>query len=133
VINPDCQVLGTSPSSNMNYITTSMFRVSGVTTITGPSQLAAMTSCNVNQTIQYLDGLGRPIQTVQVKGSPSNKDLVQPIAYDQFGREATKYLPYTATTSDGSYKTDALTALAGQSQFYNPTNSSTITSSQMVW
>jgi len=129
VIVTECLTLASAPQQSMNYITSSTIRTPGVLSITGPPQLAAMTVCDVNQTIQYLDGLGRPIQVVQVKGSPSDNDLVQPIAYDQFGREATKYLPYAFTTgtSDGSYKSDALTALAGQSQFYNPTNSSTIT------
>jgi RHS repeat-associated protein len=48
------------------------------------------------------------------------KDIVQPFTYDQYGREAMKYLPYAAATTDGSYKGDALTgALAN---FYNPGN-----------
>jgi hypothetical protein len=48
------------------------------------------------------------------------KDIVQPFTYDQYGREAMKYLPYAAVTTDGSYKGDALTgALAN---FYNPGN-----------
>lgn len=73
---------------------------------------------SVESNIQYLDGLGRPIQSIQVKGSPTGKDLVSPSAYDPFGRETTKYLLYSATTSDGSYKADALTAGGGQAQFY---------------
>jgi RHS repeat-associated protein len=116
----NCQVMNTNPGINMNYIVTSVLRIPGVTSISGLSQLAAMTTCDVNQVITYLDGLGRPVQTVQVKGSPARKDIVQPIAYDQYGHEAQKYLPYAlkAGTSDGSYKTDALTAGAGQADFY---------------
>ncbi|WP_410505537.1 DUF6443 domain-containing protein [Mucilaginibacter sp. E4BP6] len=80
--------------------------------------------CEVNQTIQYLDGLGRPIQTVGVKASPLGNDIVQPVAYDQYGRETTKYLPYvTPGTNNGAYRGAAITE---QSTYYNPTNSSTL-------
>ncbi|SHN37627.1 DUF6443 domain-containing protein [Mucilaginibacter sp. OK098] len=115
----DCIPLNTAPSNDKNYVMTSAPRISG---ITDTSKLRSRNACGMMQTVQYLDGLGRPIQTVQVKGSPLGIDLVQPIAYDQFGREATKYLPYAITTgtSDGSYKTDALTA---QPNFYHPPGS----------
>ncbi|WP_039135705.1 DUF6443 domain-containing protein, partial [Flavihumibacter sp. ZG627] len=54
-------------------------------------------------------------------------DLVSPVVYDAFGREATKYLPFaahtnsggTALANDGSYKA---TALAQQSWFYSNSN-----------
>ncbi|MES2112736.1 MAG: DUF6443 domain-containing protein [Bacteroidota bacterium] len=113
----DCLILNTAATASVNYIATSTFRNSGVTSITGPAQLAAMNTCDVMQTVEYMDGLGRPIQTVHVKGSPLDKDVVQPVAYDQFGREATKYLPYAAASADGSYKA---TALTDQLSFYNP-------------
>jgi RHS repeat-associated protein len=115
-----CPVLNTNPGTNMNYVLTSTFRIPGITSISSPAQLAAMTTCDLNQVIQYVDGLGRPLQTVQVKGSPMNRDIVQPVAYDPFGRAAQRYLPYVATpaTSNGSYKG---TAITDQSSFYtNP-------------
>ena len=46
--------------------------------------------------IQYFDGLGRPIQNVQVGSSPQGNDIIQHIAYDNLGRESRKHLPYTA-------------------------------------
>jgi hypothetical protein len=75
-------------------------------------------TCDMMQTVQYFDGLGRPAQTVQVKGSPGYRDIVQPMAYDQYGREAVKYLPYTATAanSGGTYKSSAI---GDQSSFYS--------------
>lgn len=121
IANPDCQPLANSFNQNQNYIVTSVPRVGGMTTVgstPNSGDFANRSTCDLMQTVQYIDGLGRPLQTVQVQGSPLNKDVVQPVAYDQFGREAIKYLPYTATTADGSYKTDALTT--GINNFYNP-------------
>jgi hypothetical protein len=53
--------------------------------------------------IQYFDGLGRPMQTLEKEASPSGKDVVSIVKYDELGREAKKYLPYVATTTDGTY------------------------------
>ena len=53
-------------------------------------------------TTQYVDGLGRPIQTV-VKGiTPLGKDLVSATTYDEFGREQYKYLPFAANSFGGN-------------------------------
>jgi len=120
IANPDCQQLANSFNQNQNYIVTSTPRVGGMRTVgstPNSGDFANRSTCELMQTVQYFDGLGRPLQTVQVQGSPSNKDVVQPFAYDQFGREAQKYLPYvTASSNDGSYKTGALSG--AQSQFY---------------
>ena len=69
----------------------------------------------------YFDGLGRPMQTVTTQGSPTKKDLVSPIAYDGFGRENIKYLPYISLGTDGLYKPSSF---AEQASFYTspPTN-----------
>jgi RHS repeat-associated protein len=75
---------------------------------------------DVKQTTQYLDGLGRPVQTVvrQVTPGTTPKDLVSPVLYDAFGREAYKYLPYAPTTGvadDGSFRQNTF---ADQKNFY---------------
>jgi len=119
IIVTDCYQLGTLPSADQNYILTSMPREAGITNPEDPTN----TACKVMQTVQYFDGLGRPLQTVQVKASPQQNDMVQPFAYDNMGREVNKYLSYTLTTpavSDGSYKVNALQAGYGVSAFYNP-------------
>jgi len=132
IANPDCQQLANSFNQNQNYIVTSTPRVGGMRTAgstPNSGDFANRSTCELMQTIQYFDGLGRPLQTIQVQGSPSNKDVVQPFAYDQFGREAQKYLPYvTSGSNDGSYKANALSG--GQSQFYTtpPTGVTTTTS-----
>ncbi|MBT1710715.1 hypothetical protein KK062_20915 [Fulvivirgaceae bacterium PWU5] len=54
-------------------------------------------------TTQFFDGLGRPMQTVVMQGSPQHQDLVTPVVYDNFGRSTRTYLP-TATGNNGYYK-----------------------------
>jgi RHS repeat-associated protein len=90
-----------------------------------PAAVAAVASWSVDQaqiTTQYLDGLGRPVQTVLHQATPSKKyDLVQPQAYDALGREPNAYLPYAADTAgvhSGNYRYQALTQ---QQNFYYQT------------
>jgi len=66
--------------------------------------------------IQYIDGLGRPMQSVSVSASALGNDMVTPIKYDQLGRAAMKYLPYASSTADGSYR---ISDVAEQSAFYS--------------
>ncbi|GAA3934301.1 hypothetical protein GO495_29785 [Chitinophaga oryziterrae] len=77
----------------------------------------------VKQKTQYFDGLGSPLQTVDKGLSPAGRDMVVPVIYDAFGREAYKYLPYTqqtANTSDGKFKTDPFNS---QKTFYQSVES----------
>lgn len=70
------------------------------------------------ESISYLDGLGRPLQSVITKGSSTQKDMVSPVEYDVLGREIKKYLPYADMTGTayGALKTDWATK---QPAFYN--------------
>lgn len=115
----ECVDLLSVPSTNQNYILTRTFKVPNVKT---DADLKVQRKvCDENQSIQYFDGLGRPLQTISVQGSPAFRDIVQPVAYDAFGREAKKYLPYVSTVaaSNGSFKA---TAIVDQGTFYtNPT------------
>jgi hypothetical protein len=62
--------------------------------------------------VRLIDGLGRPLQNVGVKQSPTGNDLVQSIEYDNMGRKAKDYLPYVAV-GNGAYQANGLTAVAG--------------------
>ena len=77
------------------------------------------TVAKIQQSITYFDGLGRPIQSVVTQGSPNKNDIVFPVEYDAFGREAKKYLPYVHDASNGWYKDDAVTQ---QGNFYRQAN-----------
>ncbi|MDR2002372.1 MAG: DUF6443 domain-containing protein, partial [Prevotella sp.] len=50
--------------------------------------------------IQYFDGLGRPMQTVQRGITPDGKDLVSIQEYDAFGRESNTWLAGTVSASN---------------------------------
>ena len=88
---------------------------------------------DVKQTTQYMDGLGRPIQTVARQTSLETTtgaiaDVVAPTQYDEFGREIYKYLPFVAntnvgntpaSTTDGNFKSNPFQQ---QVAFYNDPN-----------
>ncbi|WP_158800298.1 DUF6443 domain-containing protein [Pedobacter sp. L105] len=102
------------PSATQNYVSTKLFKISGVT---AASVASAHAAAEVNQTIQYLDGLARPMQNVDVQASPSFKDLVQPITYDAFGRENLKYEPYALQDpSNGTFRSSGINE---QSSFFS--------------
>ena len=78
----------------------------------GLTSSAAQNTNNADKQISYVDGLGRPIQAVNVQGaySPTGKakDIVQFTAYDKYGRQVKEYLPLVAKTNNGSYREGVL-------------------------
>jgi RHS repeat-associated protein len=87
---------------------------------------AAAAVNDFRMTTQYLDGLGRPLQTVTKQGSLATggtaADLVIAQVYDEFGREVYKFLPSRANSTgsntsvnDGLFK---LNPFAQQAAFY---------------
>jgi len=103
-------------SLNQNYVITQTPRLSGMMTDSALSSNQT-DKTKVQTSIQYVDGLGRPIQTVQRQASPLGYDLVQPQSYDQYGRETTKYLPYAPQAGTaGDYNPNALKG--DQAAFY---------------
>lgn len=110
----NCVPLSSLPSLNQNYVLSRTFKIAGI--MTDAQVLAGgRSTCQESQVIQYSDGLGRPIQSVTVQGSPTFADLIQPVAYDAFGRETVKYQPYALGSNGGAFRSDAFT---GQAAFY---------------
>jgi RHS repeat-associated protein len=105
------------PTSNINYVLSTVVKQSGILN-EGSLSAVAIAYNGKAQSITYVDGLGRPIQTVIPKGSATQKDIISPVEYDVLGREIKKYLPYVDLTSTtyGSLKTDWATK---QPAFYN--------------
>lgn len=95
-----------SPSSSKNYV-----RSASALAASGSSATSIMGSSldprEVNESIEYFDGLGRPIQSVAVCTSPTGKDLVKPTTYDENGRVVFDFLPYPASnisSSNGGFR-----------------------------
>ena len=108
----------------VNYIRTWDVHAS----ITDPNVLMARPLREVKMTTQYIDGLGRPVQTVIRQGSLVTNgnavDLVTAQTYDQFGREVRQYLPFAANgsnspTATGDFKPDPWDE---QANFYGDIN-----------
>ncbi|WP_410493598.1 DUF6443 domain-containing protein [Chryseobacterium sp. JV274] len=57
------------------------------------------------QSIQFFDGLGRPKQSVSIKSTPTGKDLVTHIPYDNFGRQVDSWLPVPMSSLSGNIQT----------------------------
>jgi hypothetical protein len=85
-------------SNDRNYILS-------ITPFQGVTNTSSLTDANSNTTIQYFDGLGRPVQTVQKAITSGAKDLISLTEYDQFGRDAVKWLPVPANVNTGAYTT----------------------------
>ncbi|RKT01776.1 DUF6443 domain-containing protein [Chryseobacterium defluvii] len=71
------------------------------------------------ESVQYFDGLGRLKQTVSVKATPSGKDLVVPVLYDELGRQPKDFLPLPMATANAGIQT--LTE-ADVNSYYNVAN-----------
>lgn len=76
-----------------------------------------------SETIQYLDGLGRPKQIINVKSSPTQKDVVAHMEYDGFGRQIKDHLPVPESgTQNGSIYANPLSnvsAIYGVEKIYS--------------
>jgi RHS repeat-associated protein len=112
-IHPDA-VEPDAPSPNKNFVKTETIFKEGVTTEEQVRNTVAVTDKGVG--ITYSDGLGRNLQSLAIKTSPSLKDLVQPAYYDELGRPSRSYLPYIAGTSTGAFQPQTF---ADQAAFYN--------------
>jgi RHS repeat-associated protein len=95
---------------------------------TDANAVTGMSLRQAKMTTQYIDGLGRPVETVVRQGSLSTGnspvDMVSAQTYDEFGREIRKYLPFASNgsgqTNNGSFETDPFDQ---QVNFYSDINS----------
>lgn len=95
------------------FVQDDIIKITGITT---DDQIYGLNNTQKQTTRTYYDGLGRNIQTVVLQASPQQKDIVQPISYDNLGRQTTGYLPYVGGSGNGLYHPNVLNE---QSAFYN--------------
>ncbi len=97
---------------------------------TNPNNLIARPLTDVRMATQYMDGVGRPVQTVIKQGSlitgGTATDLTSTVVYDELGREQYQFLPAPANTTNGNASvTDGLfkrNPFEQQNAFYSSSN-----------
>jgi len=108
-------------------VVTEIVKKSGVTEA---GQICALQSHERLTTQSYVDGFGRPLQSIVIDGSPNGKNIIQFYKYDEFGRTTKSFLPfeYAQPTGSGENPTrpyqDRSTAETNQASFYT-TNTTT--------
>ncbi|RAK70027.1 DUF5675 family protein [Hymenobacter edaphi] len=98
----------------INYVRTYTAR----TAFTDPEALRQAPVEEAQIKTDYLDGLGRPVQTVLHQDSPGRRDVVHPQAHDELNRQPKQYLPYTAAAGSGAAGAYRPNALREQYDFY---------------
>ena len=98
-------VPATYVNPTINYVRTwkPIMPTTDAVTATG----TARTSQEVQQSTVYIDGLGRPIQSITKAASSTGKDIVSAQNFDSYGRLPIIYHPYVQTTgnvNDGKFK-----------------------------
>jgi len=86
------------PSSAQNYTQKIVYK-KGFT----ENNVDQATNGDKIESIQYFDGLGRPIQSVAVKQGGNNKDVITHIEYDAYGRQVKDYLPIPGSNNNGKF------------------------------
>jgi RHS repeat-associated protein len=111
--NPNTQYF--PPNDDKNFVRTEAILVRD---ITNESSIAALPVQSKSTEYSYLDGLGRPTQSVVVQGSPSMLDVVKLQEYDNFGRQLQEFLSYATANTKGGFRTNAKDE---QGNFYKTT------------
>jgi len=111
-----------STGPNMNYVITNKIFVSGVNDV---GSIKNLPNTQNERIIQYYDGLGRPLQSVNKASSPLGNDMVVPFVYDKFGKQYREYLPVVLPQNSGIYRQGILDWTGNYSvNFYNQPSSS---------
>jgi RHS repeat-associated protein len=92
------------PTLSKNFVRTEAILVQG---ITDPNAISTLPVQSKSTEYSYLDGLGRPIQSVVVQGSPSMLDVLKLQKYDGFGRQPQEFLSYAISNIKGGYRSSA--------------------------
>ena len=99
-------VYATADFENLNYVRENDIVIPGISSWYVADQLPTGQKF---ETTNYLDGLGRTIQTVAKQASKSTtsttfSDMVSVHDFDAYGREDKNYLPFTSSNAIGKFK-----------------------------
>ncbi|PKW29040.1 DUF6443 domain-containing protein [Flavobacterium lindanitolerans] len=92
---------------DQNYVKTTVYKHPASTPLENPTAQQAAVEIN------YLDGLGRPLQRRSYRQSGTGTDLVTHFAYDAFGMQTKEYLPYPSQSASLAYDSNALAEVQG--------------------
>ncbi|WP_234364040.1 DUF6443 domain-containing protein [Lunatibacter salilacus] len=101
-----------APSETKSFVRSEQVYIAGITT---DDQVIPLPVGSKSVSFSYFDGIGRPIQSLQMQGSPGKSDIVQPVAYDVKQRPSISYLPYRSSGITGAFRTSAVSE---QGSFY---------------
>ena len=90
--------------SDKNYILSKAI----LSPITAEFAINFLADRNLHQTIDYYDGLGKLSQPIAIKASPSKKDIVTPIEYNELGIQTISHLSYATNPVSGMYQENAI-------------------------
>ncbi|WP_281989897.1 DUF6443 domain-containing protein [Aquimarina aggregata] len=96
-----CLLLGlyiNAQSNDKNYISTKAYQVAVTET-----ELSTLDRDSVIQSVSYFDGLGRPIQNIEVRAGGNREDIIVPMYYDQYGRSSSEHLPFSQSNNNGDF------------------------------
>lgn len=126
-----CITLTTTPplatNPEMNFVRTERILKSGFTT---ESQVRALTIADKNTLFEYIDGMGRTVQTNAVNKSPYQENIIQPYYYDALGRPSRRYIPFVSGAYQGTYDAQAMT---DQGSYFSTPPSSKITADSRAY
>lgn len=91
----------TTGPSDKNYVKTKIYKQPTSTRIPTPTPQEAQ------ETITYLDGLGRPIQKIDGKQSGTGNDIITHIEYNNLGRQVKEYLPFASSQNSMAFVDEA--------------------------
>jgi RHS repeat-associated protein len=68
------------------------------------------------ESLTYFDGFGKAKQTIGIKQTSNQKDILQHVEYDQFGRASKQYLAVPTTQNSGNYVTNPVSQITNYFQ-----------------
>ncbi|MBX7151962.1 fibronectin type III domain-containing protein [bacterium] len=83
-----------------NYITSQIFLRPGVL----DTHVDTLNDVFIQQSSAFSDGMGRLVQSIAKRASPSKNDIVTAVEYDLYGRQSKSYLPFVSINGAGVFR-----------------------------